>query len=161
MIFIGIDPGDSMGLVGLASLGGDVWPVFVYQGSHERGLDAFRAALDAADRADDRVAVACERYVDPPSQVHKVSQPTAQKIVGAVEYECNRRNIPLTLQSPAPAHAIAKNDFLRAVGLYTTPATVGQPDADDVNMAMRHVVLLLATKHATVFSRLAAKGNET
>lgn len=148
-----------MGLVILHASSTTLHPVLLYQGSHEPGLDAFRFALDAAE--EHPVTVACERYVNPPSSQPKSAQPTAQKIVGAVEYECHLRNVPLTLQMPAPAHAIAKNDFLKRVGLYTPAAAVGCPDANDVNMAMRHVVLLMATKHATVFSRLAAMADAT
>lgn len=151
MIFVGVDPGDSLGLVVVDGF----HRVLAYQGDWVPGMSAFSHVLDAA--APEMIAVACERFVNAPSRQRKTSQPTAQKIVGMVEFECAKRKIPLTLQMPAPAHAIAKNDFLRAIGFYTSAADVGQLDADDVNMAARHVVLLMATRHATLFSRLAAK----
>lgn len=159
MILIGIDPGDSTGMVVLHVLGpSELHKVLVMQDTPAVVMKVLRAALRSAE--DDAVTIAIERYVDPPGGQFKTAQPTAQQLIGAVTMLAEEFGVPLQLQMPAPAKAIASNAFLRANGLLITAAEVDAPDANDVNMAMRHAVLYLATRHATVFSFLLSRSSK-
>jgi hypothetical protein len=146
----GVDPGDSTGIAVLRGVN-----LFAcYQGDPEHALAWLPQLVDLLRSEGHRVAGAVERFVTGGRATGYSAQPTAQRVVGAVETLCHERDVPLDFQSPAEAKRLAPNGLLRAAGLYVKPSQVGQRDANDVNDAVRHALLLTARRYASVFDRL-------
>lgn len=155
VVIVGVDPGKSCGLAVLT----DGRLSFVSQATPEIMLRQLRTVIGFALTTYSPnlvLTVVCERFVDRkgPMAVH-TNQSTTLEVIGAVETVCRETGVPFILQNPADAKAMAQNDRLRLLGLWVTPKDLGYtPDADDARDAIRHAVLRLATKHATIFSRL-------
>lgn len=146
---IGIDPGPSSGLVALRD---GVLHTY-YQGSPKNMILMLSATLCRAQRENESVVIACERYVSSgrPGRTHQV---VPQQVIGQVELLATQYECELVMQSPGDAKRIAPNPMLRRLGLYRTPSDVVSHDANDVNDAARHAVLLLASRFVTVLERL-------
>lgn len=147
--YFGVDPGDSCGV---AWLDVEERKLVAFQGSPHDALTFLELLLDRAED-DDVVRGACERFVSMRGRPHS-QQPTAQRVVGAVEALADRYACSVTLQSPADARAMAPNELLRKLGWYQRGKELDAPDADDANMAVRHLLLLLAQTRASVFEAL-------
>lgn len=149
IVVIGVDPGKSTGIAELI----DGRLVHIYQGPAADAVNVLEALLmEHSGHADRRVAVACERFVSG-NQVQS-HQPEAQQTVGAVVRLAQQHGVELDLQAPSDAHAIGQNFLLQRLDLWPLPSQVGQDDADDVRMAVRHALLYLARHRASVFSAL-------
>lgn len=149
IVVIGIDPGESTGVAELV----DGRLVHIFQGPSGPALDVLDSLLLLhTGHADRRVAVACERFVSGTGV--KSHQPEAQQVVGNVMRAGHRHGVEVDLQAPSDAHAIGQNFLLQRLDLWPLPSQVGQNDADDVRMAVRHALLYLARHHASVFEGL-------
>ena len=145
---IGIDPGVSTGIVSLVNGRKEL----AWQGPHtqaEKVLDDYLCRVYHVC-CNTTVTVACERYIEASRRV-KTSQPIPQQVVGVAESCAKRYGFNFVLQQPGNAKRIAPNSFLLQLGLFTGRGDVSCPDANDVNSAMRHAVLYLAQKHASLF----------
>lgn len=149
VVVIGVDPGDSTGVAILKDT--TLWHTF--QGTPEDGITLVELTIGRFHGTEDSVALACERYVSM-SRRGRTHQPTAQRAGGVLEHMARQHEIPFRWQGPADAWAIASNDRLKLLGMLQTPEDVQQPDAQDVNMAVRHALLYLSNTHATVFHQL-------
>jgi hypothetical protein len=147
---VGVDPGVSTGLVVVR---GDGFCAHREQGPPSVLYD-FNDRFPFLRHPGVDVLVACERFVDPPGGRYRSAQPVAQQVVGAVSQLCVVNGWRLYLQSPADAKSMFSNDELRAYGLYWFARDVDRPDANDVNDATRHALLLLAQRRATMFDAL-------
>lgn len=96
--------------------------------------------------ADDRVYVACEKYVMLPGP--KSSQPEALMHMGAIEWVCRREQVPLTWQFPREAKTRAPDTVLRRIGWYK------KTKDGHANDAARHVIEWLACNNPTAFADL-------
>lgn len=149
IVIIGVDPGRSTGIAELV----DGRLVHIFQGDRNAAMDVLDSLLTGhSGYADRRVTVACERFVSG-NQVQS-HQPEAQQIVGQVTRMCQKHGVELALQSPSDAHAIGQGSLLQRLDLWPLPSHVGQKDADDVRMAVRHAVLYMARKRARLFQAL-------
>jgi hypothetical protein len=149
IVIIGVDPGKSTGVAELI----DGRLVHIFQGEQSAAMDVLDALLtDHSGHADRKVSVACERYVSG-NQVAS-HQPEAQQVVGQVVRTCQRHGVEVDLQAPSDAHAIGQDLLLRKLDLWPLPSHVGQRDADDVRMAVRHALLRMARRHARLFQTL-------
>lgn len=152
---VGLDPGDSTGLLGLRVDRSAVDLFLRFQGQpHEalRKLEHF--VRDAAQWHED-VLIAGERFTTTDKTGKRSAQPTPLKVLGAAEqltYEYT--NVEFTLQTPADAKRLAPNVRLRELGFYTRADVVGRPDANDVNDAARHALLALMRRRAVAFDAL-------
>lgn len=161
VVIIGVDPGLSCGLAELT----DGVLTFVSQEMPEVMLAQLRARIATAlmrYSPDLVLTVVCERFIQRAGPgIHMTHQPKPLEVAGAVEDVCKQAGIPFILQNPADAKAIAQNDRLQKLNLWVTPRDLGStPDANDARDAIRHAVLRLATKHATVFDRLLRDAGE-
>lgn len=148
---IGVDPGLSMGLYVLRN----TERFGFWQGTPMTTLQALDLLLVKL-RDDDpgaKIIVACERYIST-SRPGKTHQPIAQVVIGQVQLVVERHSIDIEWQAPADAKRFAPTTFLRKHGLYVTAREVNCRDANDVNDAARHAVLLLAKRFAAIFERL-------
>jgi hypothetical protein len=149
IVVIGVDPGESTGLAELV----DGKLIHIFQGESAAAMDVLDSLLRLhSGRVDRKVAIACERFVSG-NQVRS-HQPEAQQTVGAVLRAAHRHGVEVDLQAPSDAHAIGQNFLLQKLDLWPLPSQVGQNDADDVRMAVRHALLYLARHHASVFEGL-------
>jgi hypothetical protein len=149
VFIIGVDPGDSTG-VGIIK-DGTLWKAF--QGTPADALTLIELTITHFDENENEVAIACERYVSMQSR-GRTHQPTAQRIGGAIENLAERHKRKFVWQGPADAWAIASNALLTQLGWLQTNLTVGQKDATDANMALRHALLYIARTYATQFDTL-------
>jgi hypothetical protein len=145
---IGVDPGPSTGIF-VARNG---FRFAVFQGEPVPALDSLTALFRTLYEDKERVHVACERYVSS-SQPGRTHQPVPQQVIGAMTVLATNLGYPVTMQSPADAKRIAPNELLRHLGFYVMRNEVERPDANDVNDAARHAVLLLMTRYATVLEK--------
>lgn len=162
VVIIGVDPGKSCGLAMLVD--GDL--SFTWQGTGDQAVTWLRSLIVQAPityGSDVTLTVVCERYVERkgPNAV-KTNQTDALELIGAITNLCAEFDVPFILQNPADAKAIAPNERLRRLRLWVVPSQlIGYPkDADDARDAIRHCVLRLATKHASIFSRLLREAGE-
>jgi hypothetical protein len=155
IVVIGIDPGDSMGVAALKD--GEL--IAAFQGPPGDGIIMLELLLDRYPTDDNSITVACERFT-PASRIVS-HQPVAQQVIGVVESVCHKYGVSYYSQGPADAHAIATNELLKRLGLYRTKNDVGQSDANDINMAIKHALLVLAKLHATVFDQMIKNANTT
>lgn len=155
---VGIDPGLSTGLyaVRLVAKPHRVELAARYQGEPGNAIRLLTQLCDDAAEFDETVIVAGERFTSPTSpKTPRSAQPLAQQILGAIENILgNYRGAAFHLQTPADAKKLAPNDVLRDFGFYTHSRDVETPDADDVNDAARHVLLLIARRRASVYDDL-------
>ena len=155
VVILGVDPGNSCGLAELT----DGRLTFISQETPEVMLQQLRERLGHAfimySTADLKLTVVCERFIQRNIPgVHMTNQPKALEVAGAAEDVCRHVAVEFVLQNPADAKAIAPNDRLRQLGLWVTPSQLGKSDVNDARDAIRHAVLRLATKHATILDRL-------
>jgi hypothetical protein len=150
---VGVDPGRSVGVAAL--LNQNRFRVHQFRIDGAGGLEQVDACLNElfviALERDYRLLVGCEKFVTNRRTARLTNQPDALTVVGRVS---TLSPVEVHLQAVADATRFVSNERLRAFNLWTTPAMVGQPDADDVNSAMRHAVLLLARKAATQYAKL-------
>lgn len=150
-LIVGIDPGKSTGLVVLHGMD----KVLVFQGSSTQALHTLRSVLDARTPADPVVDIACERYVLPPGSSRRSPQPEAIEFVGRLEQLLSEYSFTtLTLQMSSDARRLMPDATLRQIGIYTPAAHVHANDANDVNSAARHALLLMMKRHFAQFSML-------
>lgn len=142
---IGIDPGPSTGM--FITRNGRKFGV--YQGSPIIALESLALLLEELNGDGARVHVACERYVSS-GQPNRTHQSVPQQVIGSVLTIVERHGFPVSIQNPSDAKRIAPNDLLRSLGFYVMRGDVECRDANDVNDAARHAVLLLMTNYATV-----------
>lgn len=161
VVILGVDPGTSCGLAELT----DGRLTFISQETPEIMLGQLRnriAYVLMTYSPNLVLTVVCERFIQRSGPgIHLTNQPKPLQVAGAVEDLCGQVSIPFVLQNPADAKAIAPNDRLRQLKLWVVPSDIGfptgsagRPDVTDARDAIRHAVLRLATKHATVFDRL-------
>lgn len=146
---VGVDPGESTGVFALR----DGRRFAAYQGPPADALNVLRALLSEWRRADARVLVACERYVSS-SRPGRTHQSVPQQVVGQVVALVESFGYEVVMQSPADAKRVAPNELLACLGLYVRRGEVNQRDANDVNDAARHAMLLLVTRFASVYEHL-------
>lgn len=147
---VGIDPGDSTGLVVLR---GDGFRVHAEQGPPAI-LDDFTTRFAFLRNPGNDVLVACERFVVTRDTARHSSQPTAQRVIGVVAMLCRTNGWPLHLQSPSEAKRLVNNALLRDLKLHLRGRDVDRPDANDVNDAQRHALTVLAFHRASLFDAL-------
>lgn len=149
VVIIGVDPGLSAGVAEVV----DGRLTRIFQGPSGQAMDLLDVILmEHSGHADRTVSVACERFVQG-NQAHS-HQPEAQQMVGLVLRAGHRHGVTVDLQSPSDAKAIGQNFLLQRISLWPLPSQVGQDDADDVRMAVRHAVLYMARHHASLFQQL-------
>jgi hypothetical protein len=146
-LIVGIDPGKSVGVAALL----DTELYGAWQLDTDAALDRFQRLVDSARRQGWVIDVAVERYSQSRSGGAMTQQNDALTFAGKVEAIST---VPIHLQQPSDARGIAPNERLRRLGLYVRPYDVHASDADDANSAMRHAVLLLARRHATLYEKL-------
>jgi hypothetical protein len=149
-VIIGVDPGDSMGLACFDN----TKLIFALQNDPHQALTMLELACDKFKPR--KIVIACERFTS--GRATHSHQPTAQRVIGAVERLAKKRKIDFVLQGPADARAIAPDDLLRKLKLWQTSAGLGTPDANDANMAVRHALLLIATRYAATFEKMIRTG---
>lgn len=155
MIFIvGIDPGDSTGL----ALFMDGNFMYAKQGPPSEIMTEVEVILTKGCRDEHRTIMAVERFTS--GRSHTTHQPVAQQVIGKVERAAEIYGARMVMQGAADAHAVADNGLLRQLGLLQTSADVGQPDANDANMAVRHALLTLSREYATQFEVLLRKAGD-
>jgi hypothetical protein len=150
---IGVDPGDSTGV----AIFKDTQLLHVFQGEPDRAATLVELILSRAID-EDRVTFVCERFTNARSARVTTHQPTAQRVIGVMQHLAETYSYTLELQGPADAHAIMTNPMLRDLKLLQRARDVGQPDANDVNMAVRHALLAMSKHHATLFESLLVAG---
>lgn len=149
-LVIGVDPGDSTGIGGLR----DGKLVAAFQGPARDAVIIIETVLERYPHDD--VTIACERFTER-GRTAKTHQPVAQQVCGVIEAVAIRYAVHLIWQGPADAWAMADNTMLRRLGLFRSLRDVQQSDANDVNMALRHALLCLATRHAATFDAMLKK----
>lgn len=152
---VGVDGGLSTGMAELGS-GARLW---YRQSDPDSALTELEERLAwHADTAHvpHTVLVAYEVYRQA-GRAPMTRQTEAQEVARSVHDLAQRYGFPSVGQTPAEAKKIAPDVFLRRAGLWTLPSEVGQADANDVNDAMRHAVLLLARRHARLYERLLTR----
>jgi len=88
--------------------------------------------------------VVCEDYIISARTVKVTPQKDPLYIIGWLEGECHRCNIPFTLQTPSQAKSFATDDKLKYLGWYT-PTKDGH-----ANDASRHLLTYLVNKYPKV-----------
>lgn len=148
---IGIDPGVSTGLV---IIRGDGFKMHAQQGTPSQTLDDFTIRFPFLVAIGITVLVACERFVVTDQTAKRSAQPVPMQVIGVVDQLARTHNWEFRLQAPSDAKAFTNNDSLRRMNLYTRPHDVEKPDANDVNDAMRHAVLMLAQRRASMYDKI-------
>lgn len=154
---IGVDPGTSTGVFALRLDADGVRPIHRYQGGPDPALDWIEKVLTHAAAHGETVHVACERYTVGPKTGLLTQQPVALHVIGRLKHLTGTFDVPLTMQSPGDAKKFAPNELLETLGFRVKPAEVGRRDANDVNDAARHAVLVLAKTWATLFDALVRR----
>lgn len=151
MIVIGVDPGQSFGVVVLR----DTRIILVYQGEAEQGLAIINFAIKSREDPKESVIVACENFVVTSQGGRRTGMADTSELVGAVKQLVSQYSgVTLYMQSSLDAKRSFPNNLLRKLYFYVTPSMVKQADSNDANSAMRHALLCLAKHHATVFETL-------
>lgn len=151
---VGVDPGDSTGVVVLYLGDKSVTLFNAIQMGPDDSLDWLEGFVKAAVEAEDGVLMACERYTVTPETGKRTQQPTALNVIGVVKRIATQHGLSVIMQPPGDAKAFAPNERLKQLGFFTLARDVGKPDANDVNDAARHAVLLLARTRATLFDAI-------
>lgn len=151
---IGLDPGDSTGLFIIIVGPSSAIRFRASQGDPTSQLELLEHRLEAARAQDADAHIACERYTVSARTGKLTQQSTPQRVIGRVETLAEKFDATFTLQSPGDAKAFCSNELLRRIGFWSKPSDVGCRDANDVNDAARHAVLMLAKTRASVFDRL-------
>jgi hypothetical protein len=146
LVIIGVDPGDSTG-VGIFK-DTELWHVF--QGEPGDALTLIELTIGRFHDGETKVAIACERFVSQGGR-GRTHQPTAQRAGGVIEHMAEQHGVHFRWQGPADAWAIASNERLKLMGMLQTGESVKQPDAKDVNMAIRHALLYMSSTYARTF----------
>jgi len=81
-------------------------------------------------------------------------QPEARDTAVRVEDLAARHGYLADGQTAADAKHMVPDSLLRAAGLWTLPSEIGESDANDVNDAARHALLVMARKRASEFDGL-------
>jgi hypothetical protein len=149
-LVIGIDPGQSTGLVALRD--GQLFGV--RQGDWRSVMVTLRGLLHAAREDGVDAVIAIERFATTNRPGRRTTQPLATQICGAVDLLADVYGASVTRQSPADAKKLTTNTDLRNMGLWVRQTDVDRPDANDANDAMRHALLYLATYRATLYQKL-------
>jgi hypothetical protein len=152
---IGVDPGSSTGVFVLRNF----WlgPFARWQEPHTEALTRLTSLLGQLQYTQPPTTtfvIAAERFIGAGSHGPRTHQPVAQRVCGQLEALAAELSVELVWQSPADAKRFAPNERLRSLGLYTSRGEVNQPDANDVNDAARHALLLLARRFAAHFEDL-------
>lgn len=147
-ITIGIDPGDS---TGIAVFKEDEL-VQVFQSTPTVTMRILQDMLMVY--GDEDILIACERFTQQRGPGAMTHQPTAQQVVGKVQHIAEQYGHVVHIQAPSDAHAIADNKALKKKGLLQSGDDVNSRDANDVNMAIRHALLLMSHHRATLFDKL-------
>lgn len=151
---VGVDPGVSCGLAALRNGHRE----FTWQGSHDEVTRVLVPWLNHVVATNAVVTFGCERYTKSTRAAR--SEVTApEEVIGIVRDVARRYRCTFVLQQPATAKRMIPNVMLLRLGLYTRPGDVGAPDAHDVNDAMRHSLLVLATHHASIFDQITRLGD--
>jgi hypothetical protein len=158
VVIIGVDPGLSTGVSVLA----DARLSSAFQGMPEDALNELDGVLrrwtdHCTDTGTGTVLVACERFQAAGRSTHS-HQPDAERVFARTAALASLYGVDFVEQTPADAKRIASDALLRRNGLWTLPRDVGCRDANDANDAMRHAVLLLARRRATMFNALLTQG---
>lgn len=95
--------------------------------------------------------VACEQWINVPGGRRKTHQPMAQLVCGKISV---LSPVEVRMQKASDAKNFVPDLKLKQLGLWHTGEMIGQPDADDLNSAMRHALLLMGRRHATVYKTL-------
>lgn len=150
---IGVDPGLSAGLACLI----DGVPVFAWQGPGDRLVaELIYLENDVIKPLDCRRVAGLERYNQRPRQPGRLSaQGDAQELIGAVSQVCESvLNWEVILSAPGDVKKMFPNVRLVALGLRVTPGDVGRRDANDVNDAMRHALMIVARYERATLDRM-------
>lgn len=147
---VGVDAGVSTGLLVLR---GDGLVVHRQQGTPSQVLDDLALRLPFLCDGSSDVLVGCERYVQDQTN-HKTAQPVPLQVIGVVAQLARTYGWKLHLQTPADAKALVGNTLLRDLRVWSTPRAVEQRDANDVNDAARHALMVLAHHRASLFDNL-------
>jgi hypothetical protein len=154
--FIGVDPGESTGVYALRVSDSPV--ILGVQGRWQLPPQQAVAEVEKLVRQaalwQENVLLVGERFTVTDQTGKRSAQPTPLKVLGQVEQLAYQyTNVEFILQAPADAKKFAPNPRLRELRLYTRPEDVSSPDANDVNDAARHVLLMLARRRASVYDR--------
>lgn len=151
---IGVDTGLSNGL---AKIRGDEL-IAVWQGPPDEVRDQLTnmilSCLDGGSELDwGRLPlIAAERFTQRPTQgQHRTVQGDAERVLGVVTDIAARLSCRLVLQQPSAVKKLVPNTMLHQFNMYVSAATIGQPDANDVNDAIRHALTATAMNYASVF----------
>lgn len=162
IMIIGVDPGDSTGvfIINLYHHGAGPSHYTIesdvrYQGRPDDVLRALENELEAARQNGVVIIMAVERFTVMPNAGRMTQQPVPQQIIGRLEALATRYQVEtFRLQSPGDAKKFCSNMQLRQFGFWSTGKTVDKPDANDVNDAARHAVLVLAQTRASAYDEL-------
>lgn len=146
---VGVDPGPSTGI--FVARNGERFAA--HQGDQVAMLGVLTRLLRRCAAEGATVVIGCERYVSSGGRA-RTHQSVPQQVIGQVIGLAESFGYHVTLQTPADAKRVAPNELLRRLGFHVSRADVNQRDANDVNDAARHAVLILVTRFATVFERL-------
>jgi hypothetical protein len=151
--YIGIDPGKS---VGLAVFHG-IEMFKVTQATADVVLKELSEVLSSREPIDSYAYIGCERFVSLPRKGYHTNQPDTQTVIGQVtQLVSSHDNLEFSLQSPTDARHLMSAKRMRELRLWITPKQVGQRDANDANMAVRHAMLAMMLHNRNDFKALLA-----
>jgi hypothetical protein len=154
-IFVGVDPGTSVGLAGIDVRG---TRLFAEQLPRDRAVQVLTVWLVEFTELAYDVFVACERYVITQRTARLTRQPAALEVTGEVRGLALQLGHEFLQYPPSTSKRMVSNDRLRRVGLWT-PRPPDAPDGNDVNDAMRQAVTALALKRPSAFAGLLGRGS--
>lgn len=147
MILVAVDPGNVTGVAAW-------WDPEVYD-STERGSSIDFAEVERSTLVTSVIRrmldgqrpnkIGIERFHEDP---RKTRQPAAREVIGAVSALAEEYGIRCVFQTPGAAKKIASTTVLKRVGWWHPT-----PDGHQ-NMAIRHIILLMATYYPTKFAEL-------
>lgn len=153
-----VDPGKSVGVAALFN--SNRYRVHQVRLDQPGGRELLDAHLDElftiATARDYKLLVGCEQFIVNRRTARLSQQNDATQVIGRVQA---MSPVDVEMQTAANAGSFVSNARLRQLGLWVTPADVGQPDADDANSAMRHAILLLARKSARNYQQLVYRAS--
>ena len=150
---VGVDPGPSTGLFVLR---GDGFVMHRQQGTPSQVLDDLALRFPFLCVGSSDVLVGCERYVTDQTN-HRSAQPVPLQVIGVVAQLSRLHQWAFHLQAPADAKAMFSNSLLRTLQVYSTAAQAEQRDANDVNDAARHALLVLAQRRTSLFDGILTR----